>query len=548
MGTARYASINSHLGVEQSRRDDMESLGYVLVYFILGSLPWQGLEADTKEEKYDKIKEKKRTTSIEALCSDLPPQFAMYFNHVRSLDFDAGPDYSYLRKIFHELFVRKSFQNDYTFDWDIYKHWVTMDRRPEDAKEPESGSISVAPSLQQIPNLASVAHQHFEQTSGGMFLQSKRYSMTEEQLSGKAGLIYTGLCEKEKICIQKVEIIGNELLLQAQRELRKSFLCDCVDFLHISNHPAARDNLKRLAEEYKILEKIWNSGIRPFLESLQEGLPLPPEHVLSFLYWAYKTITLLLETVPQFKAEWIETLGNLARYLMVVAHTDRTIYSGIARYWYIRAADLSPDVGRVQHHLAVIARPDSLQQLFYYSKALISVQPFTNARDSILRLFEPLLDPAKATTKYSGDYHQFLIIFVEAHGVLFTRHNLSTFLTLADEFLSQLDRYAGSIDSQFREQGVYIMASNYAAIFGYGHDDAEIPVIFNQARRSPAAKLEILDKGYQYWQKPSCHQVGIDLRVVKDASIRISSSGEASSLASYFAFTTLYVILGCLGD
>ena len=71
-GTARYASINAHLGIEQSRRDDLESLGFVFMYFNLGCLPWQGLRANTKKSKYDKICEKKMTTPIDVMCRGFP--------------------------------------------------------------------------------------------------------------------------------------------------------------------------------------------------------------------------------------------------------------------------------------------------------------------------------------------------------------------------------------------------------------------------------------------------------------------------------------------
>ncbi|KAI6885448.1 hypothetical protein KC334_g15824, partial [Hortaea werneckii] len=107
---------------EQSRRDDMESLGYVMLYFCRGSLPWQGLKAATKKQKYDRIMEKKMTTPTEVLCRGFPNEFAIYLNYTRSLRFDDKPDYSYLRKIFRDLFVREGFQYDYVFDWTVYKY------------------------------------------------------------------------------------------------------------------------------------------------------------------------------------------------------------------------------------------------------------------------------------------------------------------------------------------------------------------------------------------------------------------------------------------
>ncbi|EDO46523.1 predicted protein [Nematostella vectensis] len=120
-GTARYASINAHLGIEQSRRDDMESLGYVLMYFNRTSLPWQGLKAATKKQKYEKISEKKMSTPVEVLCKGFPAEFAMYLNYCRGLRFEEAPDYMYLRQLFRILFRTLNYQYDYIFDWTMLK-------------------------------------------------------------------------------------------------------------------------------------------------------------------------------------------------------------------------------------------------------------------------------------------------------------------------------------------------------------------------------------------------------------------------------------------
>jgi hypothetical protein len=103
-GTPRYASINNHLGIEQSRRDDLESIGYVLIYFLKGSLPWQGLKAKNAQKKYRLILEKKQQVSIAQLCQGCPSQFAEFLAYTRSLKFDAKPDIPYLRKLFRDLY------------------------------------------------------------------------------------------------------------------------------------------------------------------------------------------------------------------------------------------------------------------------------------------------------------------------------------------------------------------------------------------------------------------------------------------------------------
>ncbi|KAL9612153.1 MAG: hypothetical protein Q9167_003232 [Letrouitia subvulpina] len=122
IGTARFASIKGHIGILQHRCDDLESLGYMFLYFLQGSLPWQGLKTRDQAEKDELILERKKTISTEDLCRNLPKEFITYFNYIRSLKFDEIPSYSYLRKIFRNLFVREGFDYDYVFDWTILEY------------------------------------------------------------------------------------------------------------------------------------------------------------------------------------------------------------------------------------------------------------------------------------------------------------------------------------------------------------------------------------------------------------------------------------------
>ncbi|KAA8543385.1 hypothetical protein F0562_021120 [Nyssa sinensis] len=171
-GTARYASVNTHLGVEQSRRDDLESLGYVLVYFLRGSLPWQGLKAGTKKQKYDKISEKKMLTPIEVLCKSHPSEFISYFHYCRSLRFEDKPDYSYLKRLFRDLFIREGYQFDYVFDWTILKY-PQIGASSRGQNPTGNTGLNAGPSAQR-PERTSVGQEIRDKFSGTVEAFSRR--------------------------------------------------------------------------------------------------------------------------------------------------------------------------------------------------------------------------------------------------------------------------------------------------------------------------------------------------------------------------------------
>ena len=118
IGTIRFISINTHKGFEQSRRDDLESLFYNLVYFAKGNLPWEGVKAKTKEEKHSKIMEMKEAcVKDETIFADLPDEFKLLFEHANSLEFTEKPNYFYLGALLNKIVEREKKGQEPQFDW-----------------------------------------------------------------------------------------------------------------------------------------------------------------------------------------------------------------------------------------------------------------------------------------------------------------------------------------------------------------------------------------------------------------------------------------------
>lgn len=151
VGTARYASLATHLGVEQSRRDDLESIGYLLIYFLKGSLPWQNLQGQTKAEKYKLIADAKAHIPIEVLCEDLPKEFEEYMNYVKKLGFVDTPDYKYLRGLFQKVMKDNNWTLNYIYDWNnLLSKFKLVSLKPQenlDTKQQTRNAITNEPKM-----------------------------------------------------------------------------------------------------------------------------------------------------------------------------------------------------------------------------------------------------------------------------------------------------------------------------------------------------------------------------------------------------------------
>jgi hypothetical protein len=329
-----------------------------------------------------------------------------------------------------------------------------------------------------------------------MLLQPETRPITQEQLVNEVKGIYAGLVMVEKKCVEidqqqasTTTKLSNEQW-QALTALHRTLLHEHHDFFLASQHPSSSPALRRLAIKYAMPARMWRHGIHSFLELLRHRLPDSLEQMLTFVYLAYSMMALLMESVPSFEETWIECLGDLARYRMAIEEADlrdREVWSGVARMWYNKAADKSPNVGRIQHHLAVLARPNVVQQLFYYSKALVSVVPFQNARESIMLLFNPFLEGSEIA---SQRYPLVESTLVKANGLLFTHGSIPEYMSLMAQFCSTLDNHIGRVTAKFRVQGPEIASSLCAATLDFGSAQAFLSQAFRDQEDWKKAQLE----------------------------------------------------------
>lgn len=253
----------------------------MLLYLCGSFLPWSEF-----------LSEKKKTPT-EALCRGFPNEFAVYLNYARSLKIYDEPDYSHLRKIFHDLFVREGYLYDGVFDWTIYKR---------------QGYIG------QILN----------------FRHTSQESMSQEELSINVHNITEEISKLEATCEDRYkELYATRLTTNSAerldfsasewknfREMHQQLLGEYLDFFRSSHHPSATEDLRSIAQQRNIPKRLLELCIHSFLDIARRQLPESLEHMLFYINYAFKSLHTLLEGVSMYRDFWLEGTRQLAWYML----------------------------------------------------------------------------------------------------------------------------------------------------------------------------------------------------------------------------------------
>ena len=344
-------------------------------------------------------------------------------------------------------------------------------------------------------------------TEPELLIQPDIRPISHEQLVSEVKGIYAGLVMVEAKCIDINErqshaaqgkgtsktIHPKDDQWQSLIALHKQLLHEHHDFFLASQHSSASPALSRLATQYAMPARIWRHGIYAFLEVLGHRLPESLEHMLAFIYIAYSMMALLYETIPTFEETWIECLGDLGRYRMAIEDDgakDKEIWKNVTQFWYKKASEKTPCVGRLYHHLAILARPFTLEQLSLHTRALASIAPFESAQASVKTLFNPITNNRESIVRWSSPLEA---LFIQGHAINSTRDLVDTLYrserTIEERKFDELfDMYSYIVKTspKFRQIGVFAAVANIAALFEYGKAKRRIPTPINTEQPDPA--------------------------------------------------------------
>jgi hypothetical protein len=313
------------------------------------------------------------------------------------------------------------------------------------------------------------------QGSVGKFRQTEYNLASLENLVNEIQKTYFDITGLEDKC----EKLATSLQEQGDEECRRNFedwnilysnqstlLQKYYDFLFLTNHPYGNSATKSLIKKYKIPLRMWNKGIFKFLDLLRNYRAHTHDLIAKFTLDCFSLLTMLTDPPYESRNMWLEALGDISRFSMILGPSTTADWKKVAQFWYQKAMVRSPGVGRLYHHSAVVCT-HRLDSLFYFCKSLTATQPFSPAADTIGSLFKTnalSVDTSNQTGVFA---------FLSVHQELFndptlaelSNVNLSVFLSeLSNEEVPTLEKDPDHVI----HRGFAIAACNISALMDYG--------------------------------------------------------------------------------
>ena len=376
-----------------------------------------------------------------------------------------------------------------TRNWEKRKGNLS-DPRNEYAQDNEYTPAAGAQTQSSLQTFTNETSGNSDNNEHSLLLQPYARPITQGQLATEVKSIYKSLIMVENKCIhvdrtqaaaiRKAQAENHPIYLfneqwQALTALHRTLLHEHHDLLLALHHPCASKELRQLAVVYKVPARMWHYGIYSYLELLRHQLPESLEHMLHFVYLAFQLIARLFEAAPSLEDTWAVHLGHLGRYRMAIEDEnprDRETWAGVARFWYRKPTIKFPTAGGLYHHLAIISRPNTLQQMYLYSRSLNSVEPFHTSRESVMtELLEPVLGCSPPAFPQPPEVD---ISFLRLQKILLERTPrdknewVKEWKRSSRRYRGQLIKHVGERTVKFRMRGAYTAITIITGICEFG--------------------------------------------------------------------------------
>ncbi|RMY62355.1 hypothetical protein D0865_00477 [Hortaea werneckii] len=307
--------------------------------------------------------------------------------------------------------------------------------------------------------------------------------ISQDQLAAEVRGIYAGLVKLEAKCIAydaELDSQSHDKLTQGKEqalvEIHQTLLHEYYDFFMGTQHPSATKELKTLPARHRMFARMWRYAIQSLFEVLRHRRPDSHEYMLSFICLAYQMMALFLETVPNFEDIWVECLGDLARYRMAIEEDQdlRSHWAGVSSWWYIKATDKHPEVGRLYHHLGTLQYPN-LQRFACYGKSQTCVTPFPSTKASMTSLCTPLAENENAASTAFRSAEASLCRMFALRYLQKSTVALEVAQTLALELLERPGGFC------WKDNGVALAISSTSALLEHGSPTNPLRAAFDSA-------------------------------------------------------------------